>query len=411
MKKRRSNLVLKIMFLSLAVAVFFFTAAYLAFPALFFSTPNEKKGGAAAAEKFETGRVNIVLLGFDRDEIRGKKSQAFRPDTIMIASLNFKSNEVSLVSIPRDSYVKIAGTDINDKINHSYMYGYNLPGVTDAHQSGIDTTIRTVEDFLGGIPIHYYVTVDMDGVCEVVDRVGGVYFDVKYPVRSDYGRGYLMLDQGYQLLDGKKFLIFVRDRSVGGDFGRAARQQEILIEAFRQVKERGKLKDIPAFYRSVKNNVETNLSVTKMAQLAVFGLKIKPDMITTHVFPGSIQYAPRNGLDISYVVINEQSRVEIIKEVFGVVVPARPQITLPGPSHRPVQQPQPYEVQPSDEYNAPVDDEPGPPLDEEPETPADDESGPPGDEDPPPPGGTDPPQEKEPIDDGNGPSGGDNPDE
>ena len=137
----------------------------------------------------------------------------------MIASLNFKSNEVSLVSIPRDSYVKIAGTEIYDKINHSYMYGHGLPDVKDPHQSGIDTTIRTIEDFLGGIPIHYYVTVDMDGVREVVDQVGGVYFDVKYPVRSDYGRGYLMLDQGYQLLDGKKFLIFVRDRSVGGDFG------------------------------------------------------------------------------------------------------------------------------------------------------------------------------------------------
>jgi anionic cell wall polymer biosynthesis LytR-Cps2A-Psr (LCP) family protein len=112
MKKRRSNLVLKIMFLSLAVAVFFFTAAYLAFPALFFSTPNEIKGGAAAAEKLSSGRVNIVLLGLDRDEIRSKKSKAFRPDTIMIASINFKSKEVSLVSIPRDSYVKIAGTEI-----------------------------------------------------------------------------------------------------------------------------------------------------------------------------------------------------------------------------------------------------------------------------------------------------------
>ena len=123
------------------------------------------------------------------------------------------------------------------------------------------------------------------------------------------------------------------------------------------------------FYRSMQNNVETNLNAAQIAQLAVFGLKIKPDTITAHVFPGSIQYAPRNGLDISYVVINEQARVELIKEVFGADVLTRPQITLPGPSHRPVQQPQPSEPQPPDEYNPPVDDEPGPPLDEEPETP------------------------------------------
>lgn len=411
MKKLKRNLVKKTALLALVVAGVAFTAAYLFFPALFFKSSGERWSGASAAENITPDRVNILLLGFDRDAERDKTFTSYRPDTIMIASINFKSKEVSLVSIPRDSYVKIAGTETYDKINHSYMYGHGLPGVKDPHQSGIDTTIRTVEDFLGGIPIHYYVTVDMDGVREVVDQVGGVYFDVKYPVRSDFGRGYLMLDQGYQLLDGKKFLIYVRDRSVGGDFGRAARQQEILIEAFSQIKQRGKLKDIPVFYRSMQNNVETNLNAAQIAQLAVFGLKIKPDTITAHVFPGSIQYAPRNGLDISYVVINEQARVELIKEVFGADVLTRPQITLPGPSHRPVQQPQPSEPQPPDEYNAPVDDEPGPPLDEEPETPADDESGPPEDEDPPPPGGTDPPQEKEPIDDGNGPSGGDNPEE
>lgn len=357
MRKRKLKRLIKVTAIALAVAALSFTAAYLFFPVLFFKKPgNNISGGVAAAGKFDTDMLNIVLLGFDRNEVMGKKSEIFRPDTIMIASIDFNERKVSLLSIPRDSYVKITGTEIYDKINHAYMYGYHAAEGEDKHKSGLDTTIRTIEDFLDGIPIHYYVTVDMESVEEIVDQVGGVYFDVKYPVRTKYGTGKLLLDKGYQLLDGKKFLYYVRDRSVGGDFGRVSRQQEILIEAFRQVKERGKLKDIPALYRTVQSNVETNLSLGQIAQLAVFALKLNPEDISTHVFPGSNQIAPRNGLDIYYVVINEKSRVELIKEIFGVDVPLRPQITLPGPSKKPeepsAELPEPP-LMPSDEFEYP----------------------------------------------------------
>lgn len=336
MKKMKRNLFKKTIIFVLVLAGTVFAGIYILSPALFFKNSGSRWGGISAAENITPERVNILLLGFDRSAERDKTFSSFRPDTIMIASLNFKSKQVSLASIPRDSYVKIAGKEIYDKINHSYMYGHDLPGVKDAHQNGIDTTIRTIEDFLGGIPIHYYVTVDMDGVREIVDQVGGVYFDVKHPVKSDCG--YIMLEQGYQLLDGNKFLTFVRDRSVGSDFGRAARQQEIMIEAFKQIKSQGKLADIPAYYSTVQNNVETNLSMAQIAQLGLFGLRVKADTITTHVFSGSNQFAPRNGLDISYVVIDEQARVKLIKEVFGADVLVRPQIVLPGPAYRPVQQ-------------------------------------------------------------------------
>lgn len=335
MKKKRRNLVGKTAFLAIIVAVTAFSAAYLFFPALFFKSSGERWSGGVTAGDITPGRVNILLLGFDRDAERDKSYSIFRPDTLMIASLDLKSRDVSLLSIPRDSYVRIANSEIYDKINHSYMYGYRREDAGDPHQSGIDTTIGTVEDFLGGVPIHYYVSVDMDGVRDMVDRVGGVYFDVEHPVRSDFGRGYLMLDQGYQLLDGDKFLIYVRDRSLGGDFGRAARQQQIMIEAFKQIKKRGKLRDMPALFGSARHSLETNLNTAQIVQLALFGLRVQADAISAHVFTGSIQFAPQGGLDISYVVVDEQLRVRLIKEVFGADVAPREQITLPGPSYRP----------------------------------------------------------------------------
>ena len=104
-----------------------------------------------------------------------------------------------------------------------------------------------------------------------------------------------------------------------------------MIEALHQIKKRGKLSDIPALYRSIQDNLETDLSAAQIAQLALFGLKLNTDEITTHLFEGSCQTAPKNGLNISYVVIDEKKRVELIEAVFGVKVSERPQITLPGP--------------------------------------------------------------------------------
>ena len=166
------------------------------------------------------------MLGFDRNKARDKIYTIYRPDSIMIVSINFKTKEISMASIPRDTYVKVHGRNIYDKINHSYMYGYQKPGKGDPHLSGIKSTVRTIQDFLGGVPIHYYIALDMDAVEEVIDAIGGVYYDVDVPVRDRAGKGKLVVDKGYQLLDGKKFLEMIRFRAIGGDTGRANRQQE-----------------------------------------------------------------------------------------------------------------------------------------------------------------------------------------
>lgn len=281
---------------------------------------------------FDQKVVNIALLGFDRNAARDKYYRLYRPDTIMIATLNFDHTSVSIVNIPRDSYVKINGTEGYDKINHSYMYGHDRPGVEDPHRSGIDTVLKTIEDFLGGIPVHYYVSLDMDGVAEIVDKLGGFYYDVDVEVRSNMGRGRLLLEQGYQHLDGKKFLYYVRDRATGGDLERSQRQQQILIAAFRQMRRQGRLGELPGLYRTLTENVETNLSPRQIAALALFGTRVEPDTIKTYVFNGEMQYAPRGSIDaLNYWVIDEKARVSLINEIFGVEVALFPQMSLPGP--------------------------------------------------------------------------------
>ena len=385
----RRKAAVKFGIIAMAAVVAIFSAIYLLAPALLLSL-GHNKGGAAAAELFNSDRINIVLFGFDGNKKRKATSSVFRTDTIMIATVNLKTKEAALVSIPRDTYVKIAGTERHDKINHAYVHGYNAGEEGDKHQSGIDTAVQTVEDFLGGIPMHYYVAVDMDGVAQVVDQVGGVQFDVPYPVRTNYGRGRLLVDQGDQLLNGKKFLHYVRDRSVGGDFGRASRQQEILVEALHQIKKKGKLRDIPALYRSVQDNLETNLSAAQIAQLALLGLKLDVEEITTHVFEGGCQSAFTNGVNVSYVVVDEVKRVELIEEVFGVRVPERPQVTLSGPIRS--------KPEPAPEPELPAQPAPEPDPAPAPENPVEEKAVDPGNEEPPAESGGENEEPDEPID-------------
>src|SRR5699024_958368 len=98
----------------------------------------------------ETDVLNILLLGVDAYE-----NEAGRSDAIMIMHLNPQTDEMDIVSIPRDARTEIVGKGIQDKINHAYAFG------------GADMSIATVENFLD-IDIDYYVTINMDGLVELV---------------------------------------------------------------------------------------------------------------------------------------------------------------------------------------------------------------------------------------------------
>ncbi len=313
---------------------------------------------------FDHKLINLALLGFDRNAARDKHYRLYRPDTIMLVSINLPKSSVALISIPRDSYVQINGTGGYDKINHAYMYGHDRAGVEEPHHSGMETVLKTIEGFLGGIPVHYYVSLDMDGVAEIIEHLGGFYYDVDVDVRSQMGKGRLLLEKGYQHLNGAKFLYYVRDRATGGDLGRTQRQQKILIEAFRQLRRQGRLRELPGIYRALTENVETNLSLRQLASLALYGSRVEPDTIKTYFVSGEMQYAPRGSIDaLNYWVIDEEARVNLIKEIFGIRVALRPQMELPGPRKpeaAPAETEEPLPTSPSPLTPPPFPDEPIP---------------------------------------------------
>ena len=122
-------------------------------------------------EYVKGGKQNILVLGMDAGTIGAKEEyNRHRTDTIIVVSLDRKNKDVKVLSIPRDTRVKIGGYGIQ-KINAAMAFG------------GPDLAVKTVKDFLG-VPIHNYVAIKLSSFRNIVDALGGVEIDVKQRMKS-----------------------------------------------------------------------------------------------------------------------------------------------------------------------------------------------------------------------------------
>jgi polyisoprenyl-teichoic acid--peptidoglycan teichoic acid transferase len=192
-------------------------AGYIAYNISKISTQPLQFGGLATDN---TRRVNVLVLGQGDPGHDGEGLT----DTMMVLSLDTRTKRVAQISIPRDLRVNIPGYGAG-KINEANADG----GVVLAEQVVANTL---------DIPINYYVKTNFTGVRELVDAVGGIDVDVKdrlvdreYPCDDDqYKSCGLDIEPGMQHMNGTIALQYARCRkgTCGDDFGRAARQQEVL---------------------------------------------------------------------------------------------------------------------------------------------------------------------------------------
>ncbi len=212
------------------------------------------------------GRINILVLG-----IGGQGHEApTLSDTIIVMSIDPKTKDAAMLSIPRDLYVKIPSAR-NNKINAANAYG------------GPELAEKVVSNIIG-VPIHYYVQVDFSGFRQAVDAVGGIdvnvpatIYDPKYPCDNERG-GYcaFSLKAGNQHMNGTIALRYARSRkgSASGDYDRAARQQLIIGALKRKTMEISTLTNpikLSGLFDSVGGHVKTDMQpneITKLAKIA-----------------------------------------------------------------------------------------------------------------------------------------------
>ena len=255
---------------------------------------------------FMKDRVNILLAGIDYAEERAGRSD-FRTDTMMLFSVNFASGCVDIISVPRDSYADIAFTNKNWKINGAFMSAGGKEG------QGFECMMETVSTTIGEVPVSYYVVVEMQAVKDIVDIIGGVWYDVDYDITMN-GR---TLKKGYQQLDGQAVLDYSRARkgiTGGTDIGRIDRQQRLLLEVFSQLKSAKQLPKIPEIYNTMKSQIYTNLNFEQIAALSFFGLDLDPETdLNRFTLKGEYLNIPS-----MYYVLDHGYTQEIIMEIFGV---------------------------------------------------------------------------------------------
>lgn len=255
--------------------------------------------------QFAENRLNVLMMGLDASTERYEEMMSFRTDTLMLASIDFAENKVYLISIPRDSYVHIPGREQMGRVNAAFVYGGGFKG------NGFATTIQTVGDFLGGIPIHYYAAVDMNLFKKIVDDIGGVEYNVDIPVVIA-GR---KLEPGLQTLTGQQAMDYARIRNTGGgDIDRVDRQQRLMLAVFDQLKSTNTLTKLPKIYESVKEDVWTDLNVKQIAALCYFAAKLGTDNIDRRMVPGN--YLNMDG--VSYWGIDQKKKNAMVNEIFGL---------------------------------------------------------------------------------------------
>jgi LCP family protein required for cell wall assembly len=194
--------------------------------------------------------TNVLILGID-------DAFGHRSDTIMVLHVNPEKKEASVISIPRDTIVTIPERGL-DKVNHAFAYG------------GIDLARRTVENLLR-VNIPYHLVVDLAGIENLIDQIGGVSIDVeKRMYYIDYAGGlFIDLKPGPQKLSGKQLTGYLRFRHIDNDFARIGRQQNFLRAIAAELMKRENLLRSPTIFFSLLSCLNTNINSREILALSL----------------------------------------------------------------------------------------------------------------------------------------------
>ena len=215
-------------------------------------------------------KTTVLIMGVDE-----RIDDVGRSDTIIVATIDPITNQAALLSIPRDTRVKIGNRGF-DKINAAYAYG------------GVRLAENTVENFLG-IDIDHYVTVNTHSFVDFVDAIGGVDIDVEKRMYyedpwDDDGGLVIDLYPGFQHLDGADAVTYVRYRDSEGDIGRVKRQQKFIAAVVDKLTSPAIIPKIPTLIGEMIDAVNTDLSMRQVLELA-----------------GSLNDAYKNGIEMDMV--------------------------------------------------------------------------------------------------------------
>ena len=268
-------------------------------------------------------RVNFLLTGIDSSE---RRTHALT-DTLLVVSIDPISGHVSMVSFPRDigRFELSNGKTFRGKINSLMTYAQNHPD--EFPDGGLPTLTRELGHLLG-VPIHYYAAVDLSGFSTMIDRVGGVTIKNDTAINDPAYGGWtdgrpigFRLSKGTHTLDGQTALAYVRSRKTVGDtdFGRARRQQQLLVALQRKLTDPAMIPNLPGILKDAEGTVRTNFPSDRLGEMLDIGQSLDDANIRRVVLgPPYAINAPLSETGGIYMLRLEMDRLAKLSiELFG----------------------------------------------------------------------------------------------
>ena len=216
---------------------------------------------------------NILVFGVDS---RGTNDVTCRADAILVVSIDKRRDCVKMISLMRDTGVKIEGRSATDKLTHSYAYG------------GVGLLINTINDNFG-LDIQRFVMLDFGSSSDIIDMIGGIEIDVtagevKYANQNIREENSLLKTNvpylthgGRQTLNGVQATSWARIRSLDSDYARSGRQRTLAIALMHKVASYKKTAQI-ALLEDSAGMFETNMNAMDMMRVALDAVDVLGDV-------------------------------------------------------------------------------------------------------------------------------------
>lgn len=257
-------------------------------------------------------QVNFLILGKDR--------WAFNTDVMIIASYNVTDGQISMMQIPRDTYIDVGRGNL--KANSLLASFYN-EAVRAGEKDPIATAIKGMEETFEQvfcITIDYYAMMDLNGFVNIVDALGGVEVDVPFDMKYNdpYQNLNINLKKGVQTLDGDKAEQFIRFRAdyVEGDIGRVDAQKIFIGACLNKVKSNFNVGTIAKVAEEVTKYVKTDIPLQDLVYYAKSALSVDLNNMTMLTIPG-IQGRQYDTSGTWYYIVYRDGTISAINKYFN----------------------------------------------------------------------------------------------
>ena len=261
----------------------------------------------------EPDLFDVLVRGLrGEDDPDAKDGGALLTDTIIVLSFDKTTKKASLISIPRDLYVKI-DKNKKEKINTAYEYGYY-------HKNGGLSYAKELVSKITGVYIDKSVVLDFSSFEKIIDQVGGIDIVLTKPFEEKQQWGYeFYLPAGLNHLNGKNALYYARSRFSSNDFDRARRQQEVIFALKEKLTNLNFWSDpikTISILNSIRSNIKTDINIWNTKELLDLAKevgssgKVKKYVMTTD----NLLYESR--ANESYILLPKGDNFSQIKQLF-----------------------------------------------------------------------------------------------